>query len=71
MRKRKTISVYPDEYMILKKAKRAFEVRRGRGQARWGDFLSLLATGYLIGHGILKIKDLEERYKEKKQKKEV
>ena len=60
-KKRKTLTVYEDEFFVLQKAKRAYERLQRKGQVRWGDFLSFLGAGYLLGVGLIKIRDLEEK----------
>ena len=63
MRQRKTLTMYVDEFEILRRAKQDFEKKRG-GRARWGEFLHMLGFGYFVGSGLVdteKIRGLEEK----------
>ena len=63
------IGVAPSEYELLNQAKSQYEADTGH-KTKWGTFLALLATGFLIGTGIAVAKSLRDKEREEALPKE-
>lgn len=64
--KRRTITVNSDDFKILSRAKAIFE-KNHTGRITWGGFLQVLGLGYLVGTGVIKLEQLAEKRKQKKE----